>query len=54
MGSMSKAPLLTAKLNQKDYTGAADEFSDITNGGVSGLVKKATKKKRSLFLLRRL
>lgn len=49
MGSMSKAPLLTAKLNQKDYTGAADEFSDITNGGVSGLVKRR-QKERSLFL----
>lgn len=37
MGSMSKAPLLTSKLNRKDYAGAADEFLDITNGG--GLLK---------------
>ncbi|WP_231889184.1 glycoside hydrolase family protein [Mangrovibacter phragmitis] len=49
MGSMSKAPLLTAKLNQKNYAGAVDEFSDITNGGVSGLVKRR-QKERSLFL----
>ncbi|MGE6428876.1 glycoside hydrolase family protein, partial [Serratia sp. NPDC078593] len=49
MGSMRKAPLLTDKLNKKDYAGAADEFSDITNGGVSGLVKRR-QKERSLFL----
>lgn len=49
MGSMKKAPLLTSKLNQADYAGAVDEFSDITNGGVSGLVNRR-QKERSLFL----
>lgn len=49
MGSMSKAPMLTSKLNQTDYAGAANEFLDITNGGVSGLVNRR-QKERSLFL----
>ncbi|WP_395489241.1 glycoside hydrolase family protein [Cedecea davisae] len=49
MRSMRKAPLLIYKLNQADYAGAADEFLDITNGGVSGLVKRR-QKEHSLFL----
>ena len=30
------------KINNGDYHGGADEFSDVTNGGVSGLVKRRT------------
>nr|WP_276534326.1 lysozyme [Enterobacter hormaechei] len=49
MGRMSKAPQLTLKLNQANYEGAANEFLDITNGGVSGLVTRR-QKERDLFL----
>ncbi|ELD3314784.1 glycoside hydrolase family protein [Enterobacter hormaechei] len=49
MGRMSKAPQLTLKLNQANYEGAANEFLDITNGGVSGLVTRR-QKERNLFL----
>ncbi|OXA83898.1 glycoside hydrolase family protein [Flavobacterium hercynium] len=28
------------KINNSDYSGGADEFSDVTNGGLSGLVKR--------------
>ena len=48
MGLMSKAPQLTAKLNNADYTGAATEFLDITNGGNAGLVTRR-KKENNLF-----
>lgn len=49
MGRMSKAPQLTLKLNQANYEGAANEFLDITNGGVSGLVTRR-QKEYDLFL----
>ncbi|KUJ59999.1 hypothetical protein AR687_20475 [Flavobacteriaceae bacterium CRH] len=28
------------KINNEDYSGGADEFSDVTNGGLAGLVKR--------------
>ena len=31
-------PKLMSKLNLKDYSGCCDEFADITNGGIKGLV----------------
>lgn len=49
LGRMNKAPQLNAKLNRSDYSGASTEFLDITNGGVSGLVKRR-KKEQGLFL----
>jgi len=49
MGRMSKAPKLISKLNRGNYEGAANEFLDITNGGVSGLVTRR-QKEHSLFL----
>jgi GH24 family phage-related lysozyme (muramidase) len=49
LGRMSKAPQLNSKLNSADYNGAATEFLDITNGGVSGLVKRR-QKEQGLFL----
>ena len=39
-GGISKFPKLMSKLNTKDYSGACDEFADITNHGTSGLVKR--------------
>ncbi len=49
MGRMSKAAQLTFKLNQGNYEGAANEFLDITNSGVSGLVTRR-QKEHGLFL----
>nr|WP_249417541.1 glycoside hydrolase family protein [Citrobacter freundii] len=49
MGSMSKAPMLNAKLNKRDYFGASNEFLDITNGGVAGLVKRR-RQEQNIFL----
>lgn len=40
IGSFRKCPKLLSKLNTADYSGACDEFSDITNDGESGLVKR--------------
>ncbi|WP_182035655.1 glycoside hydrolase family protein [Enterobacter bugandensis] len=49
MGSMSKAPQLSLKLNQENYEGTANEFLDITNGGVPGLITRR-QKEHGLFL----
>jgi GH24 family phage-related lysozyme (muramidase)/murein DD-endopeptidase MepM/ murein hydrolase activator NlpD len=38
------------KINNKDYAGGAQEFSDVTNGGVSGLVQRR-KAEMDIFLL---
>jgi GH24 family phage-related lysozyme (muramidase)/LysM repeat protein len=40
IGSFRKCPKLLSKLNTADYIGACDEFTDITNGGEGGLVKR--------------
>lgn len=40
LGSFKKCPNLLAKLNTKDYSGCCDEFADITNGGIKGLVDR--------------
>lgn len=40
IGSFRKCPKLLSKLNTADYSGACDEFADITNGGEGGLVKR--------------
>ncbi|WP_105738316.1 glycoside hydrolase family protein [Cronobacter dublinensis] len=37
---LGKAPLLIDCLNSEDYSGAAEQFLDITNGGDSGLIKR--------------
>ncbi len=49
MGRMIKAPQLTFKLDQGNYEGAANQFLNITNGGVSGLVTRR-QKEHCLFL----
>ena len=40
IGSFKKCPKLLSKLNTADYSGACDEFADITNNGEGGLVKR--------------
>jgi GH24 family phage-related lysozyme (muramidase)/LysM repeat protein len=40
LGGFNKCPKLLSKLNTGDYSGCCDEFSDVTNGGTSGLVKR--------------
>ena len=39
-GMVRKCPRLMAALNCADYEKAADEFLDITSGGIPGLVKR--------------
>lgn len=39
-GLVNKCPKLMRALNSGDYETAADEFLDITNGGVPGLVNR--------------
>lgn len=39
-GLVRKCPKLMLALNAKDYDAAADEFLDITNGGIPGLVRR--------------
>ena len=39
-GGLRKFPKLVSKLNTGDYKGCCDEFKDITNGGIDGLVKR--------------
>jgi GH24 family phage-related lysozyme (muramidase)/LysM repeat protein len=39
-GGFKKFPKLVSKLNTGDYSGCCDEFADITNGGISGLLKR--------------
>ncbi len=40
LGGFRKCPKLLTKLNTRDYSGCCDEFADITNGGVAGLVAR--------------
>ncbi len=40
IGGFRKCPNLLSKLNTANYSGACDEFADITNGGERGLVKR--------------
>lgn len=50
IGDISKkAPSLCKKINLKQYEAAADEFLDITNGGVPGLVTRR-KQENAMFL----
>lgn len=50
IGRLSKkAPGLCKKINSGDYVGAAVEFLDITNDGISGLVKRRAQE-NSMFL----
>lgn len=39
-GVVAKCPKLMRALNAKDYEACADEFLDITSGGVPGLVRR--------------
>lgn len=39
-GVVDKCPKMLRALNAKDYDGAADEFLDVTNGGLAGLVAR--------------
>lgn len=39
-GLTRKCPKLMRALNEKDYDGATEEFLDITNGGVPGLISR--------------
>ena len=39
-GVVDKCPKMLRALNEKDYDGAADEFLDVTNGGLAGLVAR--------------
>lgn len=39
-GLVRKCPKLMRALNAKDYDGAANEFLDVTNGGLAGLVAR--------------
>lgn len=39
-GGIRKFPKLMSNLNSKDYNGCCNEFSDITNNGIPGLVKR--------------
>ena len=39
-GVADKCPKMLRALNAKDYDGAADEFLDVTNGGLAGLVAR--------------
>ena len=43
------APKMCQKINSGDYLGGAAELLDITNGGVSGLVKRR-KQENAMFL----
>lgn len=48
-GLVRKCPKLMKALNEGDYRAAADEFLDITNGGLPGLVRRR-QAERDLFL----
>lgn len=48
-GVVRKCPRLMRALNAREYEAAADEFLDVTNGGVPGLVKRRAAE-RALFL----
>lgn len=39
-GVVDKCPKMLRALDAKDYDGAADEFLDVTNGGLAGLVAR--------------
>lgn len=42
-GVVDKCPKMLRALNAKDYDGAAEEFLDVTNGGLAGLVARRRK-----------
>lgn len=48
-GVVRKCPRLMRALNAREYEAAANEFLDVTNGGVPGLVKRRAAE-RALFL----
>lgn len=48
-GMVRKCPRLMRALNAREYEAAADEFLDVTNGGIPGLVKRRAAE-RALFL----
>lgn len=48
-GMVRKCPKLMRALNEGEYEAAADEFLDVTNGGLPGLVKRRVAE-RALFL----
>lgn len=48
-GLVGKCPKLMRALNEGEYEAAADEFLDVTNGGLPGLVKRRVAE-RALFL----
>jgi len=39
-GKNKKETKIKININNEDYSGGADEFSDVTNGGTSGLIKR--------------
>lgn len=49
-GVVDKCPKMLRALNAKDYDGAADEFLDVTNGGLAGLVAR---RRREADLMRK-
>lgn len=48
-GVVRKCPRLMRALNAREYEAAADEFLDVTNGGIPGLVRRR-EAERELFL----
>ena len=48
-GMVRKCPRLMRALNAREYEAAADEFLDVTNGGIPGLVRRR-EAERELFL----
>ena len=49
-GVVDKCPKMLRALNAKDYDGAAEEFLDVTNGGLAGLVAR---RRREADLMRK-
>jgi lysozyme len=50
MGVVDKCPKMLRALNAGDYETAADEFLDVTNGGLAGLVAR---RRREADLMRK-
>lgn len=49
-GVVDKCPKMLRALNAKDYDGAAEEYLDVTNGGLAGLVAR---RRREADLMRK-
>lgn len=49
-GVVDKCPKMLRALNAKDYDGVAEEFLDVTNGGLAGLVAR---RRREADLMRK-